>query len=304
MTRPIEEICAKILNRETGEKLQVIEPVLGFGVVNQVFKVQSRSGNPYILRLNSEDKSRYEYPREKLCLEAVAKLGIPSPQPLGIGYEDGFSYMLQTCVEGQNGTLASEAEQRLIWKSLGEYARIFNRLTFHGPGYKIFPEKVAEHSPGWQEQISYNIAELNETDPLLERNIVSVAEQTVIKKALRTLMEESFVFGLFHGDLSPRNVIFRKDTVYLLDWGTAEIGTVPYHELGALIRNNEAAGDHLHLFLEGMGINPPEFEKLKPVLSRIHLLISLDKYRWATDHAIENLDQYEEGITLAFAALD
>ena len=289
------EIISKALN----EKIYSIKEIKGFGCVNLIFEIIGKQ-NEYILRLNHEEGKWIEYRKERWCLDQVATLDIPSPRVLSMGMYQQMPYMIQTKVPGLNGRLCTSAERRKIWKKLGTYAAKFHQIKQIGDSEVT----QANFHKDWKSRLRYNLEELNEADSLLAKKIFSHAEQKSAKAALANLESKDFKMGLVHGDLSSQNVLVDHDTVYLLDWGTAEINIVPHNEIGILQMSKEASEEEFQLFLSGLGISPTHYLKIAEEIKRLNLLHRLDKYRWAEGHLIENIQDYEVKVREAFEKIN
>ena len=291
----MENIIQEIFRNELEEELQSIQPIEGLGAVNLVFDIQCKSGN-YIIRCNPEEAKKIEFQKEKWCIEKAIKLGIPSPEILKIGIHKEMNFMIQNKIQGINGSLCSAEEKIKIWETLGKYSSIFNQI----PRFEIKEVEDNIFHKNWQAKLLYNIKELNEHDSLLRNNVLTQTEQTEIKKALSSLKDKLYKVGLIHGDLCPRNVIWSNGEVYLLDWGTAGINIVPHTEIGIVLMEKEASEIEFQSYLKGLGLSNLDYKKIEKELSILNLLHRLDKYRWATDHHIEEITDYEERIRSTF----
>lgn len=277
----------EILKEELNESIRIIKTITGFGSVNSVFEVNCFGGD-YVIRINEEENRKLEFLKEKWCLEKAFDLGICVPKVLKIGTKGKYSFMIQNKVDGINGSKCNDEEKIKIWNDLGKYA-----FKYHQIERIEIPEIEAnEFHKSWQGKLRYNINELNKEDSLLEKEILTAQEQQQIKKILSSIIDKTFKIGLVHGDLSPRNVIFNKQTVYLLDWGTAEINIVPHTEIGILIIEDEAKEFEFKSFLEGMKISRNKYETIAQEIKKLNLLHSLDKYRWADGFGVSNLNEY------------
>jgi hypothetical protein len=56
---------------------------------------------------------------------------------------------------------------------------------------------------------------------------------------------------------------------------------------------NEASHDDLQAFVNGLGITPEEYEQIEPKIRPLNLLQKLDKYRWAIDSGIDDIEDYK-----------
>jgi tRNA A-37 threonylcarbamoyl transferase component Bud32 len=287
MEKTIHDIFQENLNEETTS----IRKINGYGSVNKVYDIIGKR-DKYIIRLNGELNRRLEYPKEKWCIEKAINLGIPSPNVVMIGFHNGIFFMIQNKISGINGKNCKTEDKEYIWTNLGNYAAKYNQIS------RIEVKEVEENEfhKNWKAKLEYNLHELNEKDSLLKKKVLNHKEQKDAKVVLSGLRNNEFKFGLVHGDICPRNTILAKDTVYLLDWGTAEINVVPHNEIGIVLMSNEANEREFYLFLEGLGISPSGYQKIKEEIDMLNLLHRLDKYRWAEDHQVENIKEYEENV--------
>ncbi|MCB0571013.1 MAG: aminoglycoside phosphotransferase family protein [Phaeodactylibacter sp.] len=287
----MEKTIREIIKHELNESIISIRAINGLGSVNKVFDIRTEN-DEYIIRLNEDRGKELEYQKEKWCIENAAKLGIPSPKVLKTGLHGSISFMIQNKISGANGNHCKPEDKAYIWKNLGNYA-----AKYHQAG-RIEVEAVEEHEfhKNWEARLEYNLRELNEQDSLLKKEILNFEEQQSAKKVLSGLKKVQFKTGLVHGDLCPRNIIFDNGTVFLLDWGTAEINVVPHNEIGIVLMSNEADEGEFDLFLEGLGISSAEYQKIKREIEALNLLHRLDKYRWAEGHQVENIKEYEQKV--------
>ena len=132
---------------------------------------------------------------------------------------------------------------------------------------------------------------------MLKLRVLNERQSRIIRTILEELKEQSFDFGLNHGDLSLKNVIVDDSgKVTLLDWGSAEASIVPHHDLIQLLKINMLENDpdagEIQSFLEGYGISQSEFAEMLPTLESLLLLRAFDKLRWAIDCGLEALESY------------
>ena len=290
----MKKIIQEIFQKELKEEIHSINKIDGLGSVNSVFDIKGNKGE-YILRLNDSEKE-IEYKKEKWCLDEVLKLGIPSPKVIKMGFQDNISFMILEKISGNNGSFCQEEEKEIIWKKLGTYASKYHDIQ------RIKDKEVEENEfhKNWKARLEYNMLELNENDGLLKNKVINKEEQEKIKEALSNLRNKEFKVGLVHGDLSPRNVIWSSDDVYLLDWGTSEINVVPHVEIGILLMSKEASEKEFKLFINGLGLSVLDYKKIEKEIRILNLLHRLDKYRWAEEYDVENIKDYEIKIRETF----
>lgn len=287
----MEQIIQKIVYTQLGDHINTIQEIEGLGSVNMVFDVEGNYGT-YIIRLNAEPQRRLEYKKEQWCIEKSKNLGIPSPKFLKIGFQDTIAFMIQEKILGTHGKYCGCEEKRTIWEKLGAYASKYQQIT------RIEDKEVeeSEFHKSWNAKLAYHCSALNKDDSLVKKGVLTLEEQQKAKKIVSRLQPIAFKFGLVHGDLCPRNVIWNKSDVYLLDWGTAEINVIPHTEIGIVLMSNEATQREFHCFLRGLGISTAKYKKIEAEIHALNLLYRLDKYRWADDHHVENIKEYEERV--------
>ncbi len=281
----MEQTIRNIMS-ELGEEVFSIKEIVGLGSVNKVFDVNDN----YIIRLNDESQKAIEYKKETWCIDKVSSIGIPSPKAIKLGLKNGFVYMIQNKISGVNGKNCSSSDKYLIWENLGSYASNFHRIE------KIEEKAVEDNEfhASWKHRLDYNIGQLNKNDSLLNNGILDSEEHNNAKAELSKLKNIDVKSGLIHGDLCPRNVIFNDSGTFLIDWGLAEINVVPHIELGIVMTSGEANPEEIEAFKKGYGITQLEFEKMEPEINLFNLLHRLDKYRWAEEHDVENIHDYEQ----------
>ena len=294
----MKKIIQAILQKELKEEIQSINEIKGLGAVNKIFDIKGIS-NSYILRLNEEADKNIEYQKEKWCLDKVLSVGIPTAKVINIGFDFGIPYMIQEKINGINGQFCSPTEKQTIWKTLGKYAKKYHQIK------RIENKTVAQNEfhKNWKSRLEYNIKELNQEDSLLQNNILTSQEQQQSRRGLKKLINKEFKVGLVHGDLCPRNVIWSKDGIYLLDWGTAEINVVPHIEIGILLMSGEAKEEAFKHFLEGLEISQKEYGNIQKEIETLNYLHRLDKYRWAETYDVQNIARYEKKLRDTFEKL-
>ncbi len=294
----MEKTIQEILQTTLGEEVRSVLEINGLGSVNQVFEAVGQHGS-YIIRLNDEPPKELEYLKEQWCLEKVAELGIPSPKVIGMGTQNHTHYMILEKVHGINGTLCSQEEKESIWRSLGRYAEKYQHLQ-----HIAVPEvEKAEFHANWQARLAYNLKELNAQDSLLRNQFLHPEEHQLARAALSKIENREFRVGLVHGDLCPRNVIWKEGTTHLLDWGTAEINVVPHIEIGLVLVSKEASQEEYTCFLEGLGVSSSDFKAMEKDIHILNLLHQLDKYRWAEGQPMENLGEFAKKVRKALQSI-
>lgn len=273
----LNELCRSHMGWEP----ETIEKLQGLGQVNHVFKVQHRQ--PYILRCREGRAAYREYRKEQFCLDNAIRTGIPSSKTLRLGIHQNVAYMLQQFIPGRNGSLCPEQSGE-IWSKLGEYAKKLHRIPVQGFGLDMQESGVFTNgfSPTLQRHIQYNMESLTSNDPLIELHVYPSHDGLRMKTLFAELLAADLTRGLVHGDLSAKNTILGDDgRVYLLDYGCAFCGVVPYDEIICVNGNTPA---ELSTFLQSYGFDTEDPQNMRLLLI-LSVLNAFDKARWALDYS-------------------
>ena len=259
-----------------------IASVEGGGSVNRVFVVHSE-GPRFAVRFPIDPLRKDEFEVEAWCLTRAAAHGIPSPRVIARGEVREIPYLIQSFVEGVPGASGGSDDP---WKWLARYARTMHTIDItHDAPDGLFSRFGRDLPAAWRAHLAYNLEQLVETDPLLRLAVYRPDQQTRLRSAIERLGDVELDFGLCHGDLSPRNLIFpRSGPPVLIDWGTAAVGPVPYGDLLPVVKAHHATGEpsytELPAFAETLGRSLPEG---RHTLDDLMLLEALDLVRWAID---------------------
>lgn len=280
------------------EQVKTSYQIIGKGFVNQVCVVETES-HKVVVRMN--DSGTYtSYVKEKWCIEQAAVIGIPGPEVLSIGIVDETAYMIQGFVDGDNG-LESTVPKSDIWRQLGKYAKRIHSIQVKGYGENLIdPESGEFHSPShagsdgsWLGYLQYNINSLTEYDRLIELGVITQMKSKRVRELFENLKKETFRFGLIHGDMSLKNTIVNQTgQVILLDWGNAEVRTVPHGDIIWVMKCQILDGDptieEFKAFLDGYGISVEDLADMRHML----LLSAIDNLRWAIDRSPDQIESY------------
>lgn len=290
-----ETLAKKIIEDYTGQKVIDVNPILNRGQVNQLFLLKTLK-EKWILRTDLNEDNTNRFKKEMWCSQVVNEQGVLSPKVFTIGLEGGHPYMIMSYVEGKNGDEAIEDEQDKIWNELGKYARKIHSIPVQGYGEGMSAPGVFKDS--WSRFVNYNISSLTPGDKLIELGVITEKESEKMKNIFLKLLNTNFNFGLVHYDLSLKNTILAaQGEVYLIDWGSANSAPVPHVDIAEILDSSlDENSWRFKLFLEGYGLTFQEFEKLKPEIAKVNLLIHTDKLRWAIDHKKEKIGHFSKEV--------
>lgn len=280
------------------EQVKTSYQIIGKGFVNQVCVVETES-RKVVVRMN--DAGTYpSYVKEKWCIEQAAAIGIPGPEVLSIGIVDETAYMIQAFVDGDNG-VDSTVLKSDIWRQLGKYAKRIHSIQVKGYGENLIdPVRGEFHSPphagsdgSWLGYVQYNINSLTEYDRLIELGVITRMKSQKVRKLFENLKKENFRFGLIHGDISLKNTIVNQTgQVILLDWGNAEVRTVPHGDIICVMQCQMLDGnpnaEEFKAFLDGYVISAEDLADMRVLL----LLKAFDNLRWAIDRSPDRIESY------------
>ena len=289
------QLVSRITSSLLNEPPVKVTPQVGKGRVNKVFIVEAVN-NKVVIRMSDGGEAFDEYTKEAWCIQQATARGIPGPSVISVGRCEGSSYIIQSYIAGDNGK-DSPVPKLSIWRELGKYARLIHSIGVPGFGLRFSEITRGDGRKSWLRYLEYNIESLTENDPLIKLKVITRLQSKLIRDLLANLRKREFTFGLNHGDLSLRNTIVdKRGRVNLLDWGSAEAGIVPHHDLIELLRMSMLEGDpddaQIRAFLDGYGISPAEFKRMMPEIESLTVLRAFDELRWAIDCNVEGLDRF------------
>lgn len=219
----------------------------------------------------------------------------PVANSLSAGRCEGHAYMIESYIAGDDGR-DSPGPKLGIWRELGKYAKLIHSIGVYGFGETLSDITKGDARKSWLLYLESNIENLTENDPLIKLKVLTPMQSKLIRDAFGKLRGREFTFGLNHGDFSLRNtVVDHRGRVHLLDWGSADAGIVPHHDLIEMLLMNMVEGApeeaQIRAFLDGYGISPAEFKRMTPELESMLVLRVLNSLRWALDSHAENLDR-------------
>jgi aminoglycoside phosphotransferase (APT) family kinase protein len=289
------QLASRVTSSLLNEPLVEVTPLVGKGRVNKVFIVEAVN-HKVVIRMSDRGEALDEYTKEAWCIEHAAARGVLVPSVISVGRCEGNAYLIQSYIAGDEGR-DSSAPKLGIWRELGKYAKLIHSIGVPGFGLRLSEITRGDARKSWLRYLEYNIESLTENDPLIKLKVLTQLQSKLIKDVFANLRGREFTFGLNHGDISLKNTIVdMRDRVNLLDWGSAEAGIVPHHDLIQMLKMNMLEGDpdgeEIRAFLDGYGISPAELERMMPELESLLVLRAFDKLRWAIDWNIEELDRF------------
>ncbi|RED32178.1 phosphotransferase family protein [Paenibacillus sp. VMFN-D1] len=299
MNESLVKQAARIAGHFLQEEVKTSYQIEGKGITNQVCVVETEI-NKVVVRMNVKDEYQ-SFIKEKWCIEQAAEVGVPGPKVMSIGIVDETAYMIQGFIEGVNGG-DSTVQKSIIWRRLGEYAKLIDSIQVKGYGENLIDPVHGEfQSPPhagsdgtWQGYVQHNINSLTEHDPLIEHGVINQAESQRIKQRFEDIKSEPFRFGLIHGDISLKNTIINQaNQVILLDWN-AKVSVVPHATVAQLMHyqilglDESPNAEEFEAFIDGYGIIREDLSGIRNYL----LLRAFDNLRWSIDQRPDLVKPY------------
>jgi len=305
-TRNDEAVASAIAAAFLHERVRSVRPI-GQGSNNRNVLVETANGRAVIKLSHAHRRHRalQDYRKEKWCIEQSSALGVPGPSVLSVDEFNGNAFMIETFVEGINGKQV-EGDRTVIWRKLGEYAKLTHSIQVTGWGEDLFDDRPGGQRASWLKYLTYNIESLTDDDPLIDLGVLTRDLSRVARRLLEELGDKTFPFGLNHGDLALWNTLVEPSgKTNLLDWGSAEAHIVPHFDVLYVFRQHLRYGtptiEEMAAFRQGYGLSDEEYERLKPELDRLYLLIRFDKLRWAIDRNPSRTKEYVDRAKMALS---
>lgn len=247
-----------LLQRATLPAAQQLEPIVGRGFENRIYRVELVDGQSCILRCYPQAR-----PLETNRAAFLAQFDLPAPRLLACSeWAALWSYipgrLLGDLIE------AGQADER-IWRALGHAFRRIHKVRFpHGltgtvtaEGLNLEFRDPVEQLHSWIEQARAG----------LERRLPEIVEllpelQRCVDRAAQALRQDSVSLG--HGDIHMWNTMVNAEGVYLIDWDLPVV-TWTTSEIALLDK-------HTALF-NGLGLPEAFFQAYDSELNRDLLLL-------------------------------
>ena len=279
---------ARAIAVEHGLPQRPARVVEDLGSVNHVVVVGSDL-DQWVIRFAKDARSPDVFGAEAWCANQAAARGVPTPAPSAFGTLDGVPYGVQRFIPGLPGDAFDRPD---LWSVLGAYGGVINEIQpEESAPATLFSRFGRDLAQAWEAHLAYNLARLDDDDPLLHRAVYTREQQRRTREAILDLADVPMRFGLSHGDLTSRNLIIPEvGPAVLLDWGSASFGPVPWTDLLLLDREarqaGAATGPDLAAFTVAMGLRMAE---MWPTFEAFRRLQLLDLVRWAADQRPERL---------------
>jgi hypothetical protein len=170
-------------------------------------------------------------------------------------------------------------DQLRVWRTLGSYARFLNQIAPPESG-----TEAASYFPNtWEQQVLADVQLVFKTDLWLAHDLLSASQQDAVRKYLLDCASSSTPRGICQFDLTTANAVICNndyEKVYLLDLEWANVGPVPYYQLGCIAAEKGLESDITRAFFEGYGT---DITQQSPELERLTLYRLMRATAWARD---------------------
>src|SRR4051794_5423042 len=150
LSHPAAAVVAHIVSETLQCAVRRVVPILGYGQINTVFRVDTTTA-PLIVRLNQLEHLA-TYQKEHWCLLQAAQHGIPVPTILAVGTAADRAYMIQAAIPGTSGATA-DVDASQVWRRLGAYAARANQIPVQGYGGVMDPDQPGAFTSTWKQLI-------------------------------------------------------------------------------------------------------------------------------------------------------
>lgn len=280
----LESAARRIMGEQLSMPVCVIEPIVGGGKLNAVFRVECGRG-VFAVRLRPTVEVGQNYAKEAWCLERAAEVGILVPTARAHGEIGRYSYIVEDFVPGLPGH--SEGIDVLrVWERLGDYAAKANGIAVEGYGHRMSVTEPGHFLDCWQEWISELFHQAFRDDYWVEAGVFPARHVEILKGILERCGDVSAVAGLCHIDIGEWNTILANGSIealYLLDWDLSVAGPVPQYQVARALVNapNWEAFD---AFIRGYGLTRSTLDDMHEDVSALTVLEMLSGVRWAQDN--------------------
>ena len=253
------------------------------GRTNFVFAVNHVEGQ-FVVRI-SPDPSRLEAFRKELwATQKVREAGVPSPEILMVGQDDGAEpYMITRRVTGAEATHHPQRER--IIHEMGHYARLINSIPTKNFGAN-FDWTNGEKNHSWADYLENELEfekrlQLFTTHKLLSRQEVKKLHEIIDETRSMRIKPH-----LNHGDLRLKNVIVDDDgeIAAIVDWEECLSTIAPQWDLS--ISLHDLSIDDKHLFIDGYELDNEQMTEMSPLIKAFNII----NYSIPIERAVEVRD--------------
>ena len=288
----LESAARQIVVDQLSMPVLAIEPIVGLGKMNAVFRVDCGQ-DVFVVRLRpTEELEDEDYAKEAWCLERAAAVGIPVPTAHVYGDMGSYSYIVEDFIPGLPGS--SEGIDVLrVWERLGEYAAKINGIAVVGYGGRMNISNPGEFLDTWDEGVAETLHKAFRDSYWVDAGLFPPEHIEVLKGLLERRRFVSAPAGLVHIDIGEWNTILRDgdvENLYLIDWDLSVAGPVP-HDQVAWAWINAPYEDAYHAFTRGYGLTQLDLESMHEDVTALIALVYLHGLRLVQDNCPDDVPE-------------
>jgi hygromycin-B 4-O-kinase len=292
----LEPVAGRALSKALGAFAERLESVEG-GISNQVLQAEV-GGRAVVIRLGRDKVERFE--RERRVIERMRRAGVPTPEVLAMGEQDGYAFMIAERIQGE---IAADHPNRLrTLEELGDLAaRRIHTIRTYGFGchYQFEPAAGLDGWRGWLLGEMQADARLR---LLRAHDLISETQEAELRDILEAVARWAEPPVLNHGDLRLKNVLVDDEgaILALIDWEHSL--SAPGGHWDISIALHDLWADQMQAFLKGYGMTEAEVHANAPTWRLFNAL----NYAPEVGHALDaGDDEVLERIRIRFSgALD
>lgn len=222
-----------IVEKELGESIDLSRVVpVTTGLTNFVYRARARSGQEFIVRLNTSDNQDYRYRMYQRSSFVTSKLlanELKVNRVLSTGTIP-FAYSFEECSPGQSADrLASSDARRAVFFEVGQVMRRVNCLKDSGFGQDFDYAYDSSPTLGSVRKFLQFVRTQLSSPILQESELLSVEQAEELLYDFQALYNGQYSVGYVHGDLRLENVLANDEGLLsaIVDWDLVRLDLTP-----------------------------------------------------------------------------
>jgi aminoglycoside phosphotransferase (APT) family kinase protein len=268
--REMRSRADRLMRRLVGRAPRRLVPLAG-GITNHVLACDI-AGERWVVRLNADAARLQDFLKQQWALDAARKAGVPAPEALDCGVDDGTAYLITQHVSGK---AACDLPQRLpILEQLGQLAARVHASKTSGFGQTFdWSANTLSKRSTWGAYLDQDLRADERVELLVRHGLLSDSALQELKEALAEMRRWRRPPALHHGDLRLKNVITTRDgerIVALIDWDNCLSAPVPHWDLSIAL--HDLGLDEQEAWLRGYGLPPRRMQAMAPFLRALNAI--------------------------------
>jgi aminoglycoside phosphotransferase (APT) family kinase protein len=286
LARAAAAVAAKVAGREIGAGHGKLKRLSG-GLSNFVFAIDHAEAGPFVLRLSQEPDKTEAFLKEAWAMERAAEAGIPVAEVVAVGADEGWAWMVQHRVDGQDGT--HHPDRHMVLKEMGRLTRTIHTIRTKGFGHAFDAKRKAfVGARTWAEHCAKELKFEERLVVLNASRMLSRSQAARLEAALGEIAAWDAKPVLNHGDMRLKNVIVDGDPAKVravIDWELCASSVAPYWDLSLAL--HDLSIDAKQAYLEGYGLSEKRIAEISDVLKAVNII----NYAPAVEQAAARKDE-------------